>query len=208
MHIPEVFRERDVATIHGYIRQIRLGAVISPGPELLVSHIPLIVEPGGPFGVLVGHLDRANPQVEALARGETTLVAFVGPDAYVSPSWYGTSPRVPTWQYVAVHARGRPRLVEEAEGLKALLERQARVFEPAGGSWRMEAVEGYVDRLVGAIVGFEIPIETLECQVRLGQQNNQDDRARVRDALRSGSLQDRRVADLMAPAGPAGDRGA
>lgn len=83
---------------------------------------------------------------------------------------------------------------------------QARVFEPAGGSWRVEAVAGYVDRLVGAIVGFEIPIETLECQVRLGQQNNADGRARVREALRNGSLQERRVADLMAPPpGPTGE---
>lgn len=199
MHTPKVFHETDLETIHGYIRAIRLGAVITPGAEPLVSHIPFVLEAGGPNGLLVGHLDAANPQLEALARGEPTLVVFQGPDAYVSPSWYGTHPRVPTWQYVAVHARGVPRMIRDADGLKALLERQARVFEPEGSPWCMDQVEAYIDRLVGAIAGFEIPIEALECQARLGQQNRPDDRARVRAKLAQGSLQDRRLAELMAP---------
>ncbi|MDE2488357.1 MAG: FMN-binding negative transcriptional regulator [Alphaproteobacteria bacterium] len=196
MHTPDVFNETDRDAVFDHIERIRLGALIGPAGH--VTHVPFILDRGrGGQGTLIGHMDAANPHARALADGGEALVAFVGPDAYVSPSWYATRPRVPTWLYVAVHARGRLRVIGDHDGLKSILERQCEVFEPADSGWRMAQVDGYVERLIGAIIGFEVEVTGLECQARLAQQNGAVDRARVLAQLQSGSLQDRRVAELM-----------
>jgi transcriptional regulator len=199
MHIPDVFEETDRASIHDHIERIRLGSLIGPGSEPPVTHLPFILDrTRGPLGTLIGHMDGANPHLRALADGSEVLATFLGPDAYVSPSWYATRPRVPTWLYVAVHARGTVRMVGDHDGLKRILERQCETFEPADSGWRMGQVDDYVERLIGAIVGFEIEMAELHCQARLAQQNGAEDRARVRAALEGGTLQDRRTAELVA----------
>jgi transcriptional regulator len=204
MHTPDVFRETDPPRIHDHIEQIRLGSLITTAPALQVTHAPFILDRArGPLGTLVGHMDGANPQARALAPGGGALATFLGPDAYVSPAWYASRPRVPTWLYVAVHVRGRLQPVTHHDGLKRILERQCAAFEAADSPWAMDQVDGYVERLIGAIVGFEIEIEALECQVRLAQQNGAEDRDCVRERLANGSLQDRRVAGLMLRAGEA-----
>ena len=46
-------------------------------------------------------------------RGADSLALFWGPHAYVSPTWYTPGVKVPTWNYVTVHAYGRPQVVED-----------------------------------------------------------------------------------------------
>ena len=49
------------------------------------------------------------------------MALFMGPDAYVTPSWYATKREtgkvVPTWNYVAVHAYGPVEFFEDADRL-------------------------------------------------------------------------------------------
>jgi transcriptional regulator len=199
MHAPEPYLETDVGIAHDLIEQIRLGTIVTAAPTLLASHVPFMIDrTRGARGMLIGHVDRANPQWRAMADGTELLVTFLGPDAYVSPSWYGTGPRVPTWLYATVHVAGRPRLVEDTAGLEKMVVDLCTTMEPDESPWRPAQVGAYIDRLLGGIVGFEIDIARIETQLRLAQQNSADDRAAVRAALGQGSLQDRRVAELMA----------
>jgi len=66
------------------------------------------------------------------------LVIFQGPQAYVSPSWYPSKAEhgkvVPTWNYVAVHAWGTPRVIDDAAWLRRLIEGPDR--EPRAGPAR------------------------------------------------------------------------
>jgi transcriptional regulator len=137
---------------------------------------------------------RANPHWRAFAGpatvgdGADALVLFRGPHAYVSPAWYATEAAVPTWNYVAVHAAGRPRLLEDPAAVRALLERTVREYEaPAAdvARWSTERLDsGLVTTLVAAVAAFELPIRRLEGKRKLSQNRSQADRRGVVEALR------------------------
>jgi transcriptional regulator len=55
------------------------------------------------------HTDRRNPQVATLERESELLLVAYGPDSYFSLAWYLRHPSVPSWNYIAVHVRGKPR---------------------------------------------------------------------------------------------------
>ena len=94
-----------------------------------VNHLPFLLErpQGLPVGLL-GHMAQANPHRQDLAEGQETLAVFQSPHAYVSPNWYG-SPGVHTWNYAAVHLRGKARLIEDGDELETLLARQTLAQE-------------------------------------------------------------------------------
>ena len=152
------------------------------------THLPMLLEPGrGPYGVLFGHLARANPQWKRFDGKSPALAVFLGPHAYVSPRWY-TGPRnVPTWNYVAVHARGAPRLIEKREAMRDLLGRTMSFYESALPEPRsIDSIPAdYVEGLLSAIVAFELPITRIAGARKLSQNKGPTDRAQVADGLRA-----------------------
>ena len=183
MYNPPSFAEHDVAVMHDFIEAHALGALVtSSAAGLFATHLPFVIERGhGTHGVLEGHLARANPHHERVADGTDALVIFTGADAYVTPSLYPSKQRhgkvVPTWNYVAVHAHGRIRMVRDPDRLRAHLERLTARHEspqPRPGSLR-DAPEGYVDALLGAIVGVEIEIDRLEGKWKMSQNRPEED---------------------------------
>jgi transcriptional regulator len=150
---------------------------------------------------LLGHVARANAQWQALEGADHVLAVFQGPHAYISPSWYEQHPSVPTWNYAAVHASGRARLMDEAE-LHELLMRLSSTYEAGReNAWRMSDLPAaYVDSMLKMIVGFELVVERLEGKFKLSQ-NRPAEVARVIAALeREGETG---VAALMRAAAPA-----
>ncbi len=122
MYTPPLFKEDRVDVLHGAIRQARLATLVTQTAEgLIASHVPLLLDPNpAPYGTLIGHLARPNPQ----ARGATgeALVIFQGPEAYITPSWYETKRQtgkvVPTWNYVAIHAYGTAEFFNDKKRLR------------------------------------------------------------------------------------------
>jgi transcriptional regulator len=108
---------------------------------------------------------------------------------------------VPTWNYVAVHAYGAPRLIEDRPRVQALLARLVRTFEDGRPApWRMDQLsDTYMDTMVRGIVAFEIPIDRLEGKLKLSQNRPAADRPGIVRALRAGGETGRAVADLMRP---------
>jgi transcriptional regulator len=111
MYVPPAFREDDPAILHELMRAARLCNFVtatSDGP--IATPLPLFLdEAEGEHGVLYGHLARANSQWSTPLIGEA-LAIFMGPDSYITPSWYSSKAEhgkvVPTWNYAAVHAYG------------------------------------------------------------------------------------------------------
>jgi transcriptional regulator len=140
-----------------------------------------------------------------VAAGRPTLVIFSGAHAYVSPSWYAAHPSVPTWNYVAVHARGTGALVEDPEQVKTLLADLVRTFERAGpAAWSFDGLPAdYLAGMQRGIVAFEIPIERLEGKAKLSQNRDAVDQTRTRETLAaSDDPLARAVAALMGGAPP------
>ncbi len=145
----------------------------------LLSHIPFLLAEEGNF--VHAHLSRANPILDILAEGEQRAVLAVsGPDGYISPDWYETDPgQVPTWNYVAVHLRGRLRLRPEGT-LRSHLEALSAEFEQRllpKPPWRIDKVpEHRLQALMRAIRPIELEIENVDGTWKLNQ--NKTDAAR------------------------------
>jgi len=206
LYIPQHFRVDDPAALAAFIEANAFGTLVSSSAAgLHVSHVPFVVERGeGGAMRLLGHVARANAQWQALEGAEHVLAVFQGPHAYISPGWYEQHPSVPTWNYAAVHATGRARLMEEAE-LHELLMRLSTTYEAGREKpWRMsELPPAYVDSMLKMIVGFELAVEQLEGKFKLSQ-NRPAEVARVIAALEgSGETE---LAALMRVTPPAAKR--
>ncbi len=158
-------RERSVA----FVRDRAFGVLAvngAAGP--LLSHVPVLLSDDA--GSADVHLVRSNP----IARldGVPAVVAVSGPDGYVSPDWYGMEDQVPTWNYVAVHLRGRlERLPQEL--MRDMLDRQSAHFEawlaPKRPWTSRKMSPGVMERMMRMIVPCRLHIETIESTWKLGQ---------------------------------------
>jgi transcriptional regulator len=207
MYLPAHFREEDLETIRAFVRAARLATLFtagSGGPR--ASHIPVAydAEPA-PYGTLRCHLARANEQWRDLAAGAEPLVAFLGPEAYVSPSFYATKREtgkvVPTWNYVAVHAFGTARVFHEASELHELVSsltdaRESEREQP----WRVDdAPSSFVAGQLRAIVGVEIRVARWDAKWKMSQNRSAADASGVAAGLRdSGLLPERETAEIVA----------
>jgi transcriptional regulator len=208
MYIPKQFEAPGVAWCHDLIRgepfAILVGIDQTGIP--LATHLPVLLdETPAPLGTLLAHVARPNPQWQIFAPDRPVLVVFPGAHTYVSPSWYGQHPSVPTWNYVAVHAYGVPRVIEDPGRVRALLDRLVRTFEDGRPApWRMDGLpDDYVNGMMRGILAFEIPIDRLEGKAKLSQNRPAGDRARVRAALAAADdPMARAVAELMAEPDP------
>lgn len=142
---------------------------------------------------------RANSQWQTAA-GQQVLVIFHGPHAYVSPTWYEAQNVVPTWNYIAVHAYGLLRLVEDHDRLREIVSQTVRQYEsPRPQPWSMDSPDPeFIHKLLPAIVGFEIDIERLEGKWKLNQNHPCERREKVIRGLReTGRHDELQIADWM-----------
>lgn len=180
---PEVLRE--------LIGMHPLGTIVTMGPDgLRADHVPCILEPEGPHGILRAHVARANPLWRDSSTDMDVLVVFQGPNHYITPSWYATKRDtgkvVPTWNYMVVHAHGRLRVVDDAPWVHALVSRLTDRFESERAApWKVsDAPEDFVGQQVRAIVGIEIPIARIEGKWKVSQNRGPADREGVAGGLR------------------------
>lgn len=181
MFVPKAFRLDDRQQIAAVIEANNFGLLVTAAagaPE--ASHLPFLYDPAataaGPQGTLRAHLARANPQWRDFAKlaeeGFEALVIFQGPHSYISPTWYGGGPpTVPTWNYVAVHAYGRPRMIDDAAELRDMLDRMVALHEAEEARpWSTAGLEeGYMQAMMRGVVAFEIPVTRLEAKAKLSQ---------------------------------------
>ena len=182
MYTPSHFQTDDPKTLHAAMRRHPFALLITPfHGELHLTHLPFHLDTSrGAHGTLQAHLARLNPHCAALQAGAASTVVFKGPDAYVSPRWYlDPAKNVPTWNYVAIHAHGKPKTTDDQALLKLIGtltdEHEAYIERP----WSIREAEAYAGRLTGQILGFEIEIEALEGKFKLSQNRPETDRARV-----------------------------
>ncbi|WP_047465164.1 FMN-binding negative transcriptional regulator [Rhizobium rhizogenes] len=205
MYVPPAFREDDPTELHAMMREARLCNFITATADGLFSTpLPLFLEPGeGEHGTLYGHLARANPQWKTPALGEA-LAIFMGPDAYISPSWYATKREhgkvVPTWNYAAVHAYGPVEFFEDADRLLEVVSRLTNLYErPRAEPWAVtDAPEPFIKAQLRGIVGLRMPIGRIEGKRKMSQNRSAADRAGVAEGLgESDRPTDRIVAGLI-----------
>jgi transcriptional regulator len=213
VYIPNSFAEQDLPTLGAYIDAHPLATLVTSSPTdgLIATHLPLMLDrASGPNGTLFGHLARANPQSRSIARGSVTaLVIFTGPEAYITPTWYPTKAEsgrvVPTWNYVAVHAYGTLRLLDDPHFLRDHLEALTQRHEAGrSGAWHVsDAPAEFIAQQMKAIIGVSLEIDRLEGKWKMSQNRSDADIAGVIDGLNeSVSPQDHTVAEIVAARRP------
>jgi transcriptional regulator len=205
MYVARHHRLTDRDRIFALIESSPLGAWVCAGPDgLVANHVPFHLDRDrGPFGTLVGHVARANPVWRTLDATTPTVVMFRGPQAYVTPRWYPGKQAhgrvVPTWNYAVAHAHGVARPIEERAWLRDMLHRLTLDHEgDAPDAWRVaDAPADYIDRLLGAIVGIEIPINRLEAKLKASQDEDLPDRVGTVGGLRQCPSDDARAMAVL-----------
>ena len=189
-----------------------LAALITHGPEgINAEHIPLLlVTSGDSSAALQGHVARANPCWQKVGDGSDVLAIFQGPNRYVSPQWYPSKKEhgkvVPTWNYLVVHARGTIQWKRDPGWLRKHLEAATATHEDSDHPWRVsDAPSEFIDRMLSAIVGFEIRISALTGKWKLSQNRSKEDRLGVIAGLRNQtSTSAREMLDWMEDDGGSG----
>ena len=206
MYQPVHFREDRRAVQHELIRAHSLGLLVTGGPGgLQANHVPFLIDDdGSQHGTLRAHLARANPQAAELAAVEECMVVFQGPQTYISPSLYPTKREhgkvVPTWNYITVHAWGRPRVIDDPVWLRRQIEDlTAHKEETSAMPWKVsDAPESFVASQIKGVIGVEIAISRIEGKWKVSQNRPAVDQAGVVAALRSGGDDAKVMAELVA----------
>ncbi|HEX5433996.1 MAG TPA: FMN-binding negative transcriptional regulator [Candidatus Angelobacter sp.] len=192
MYIPAVNREDDISELRRFVQAHPLCMLVTmTGRGLVASHIPVVLhETASGFGVLRGHLARSNSQWRDFNADLEALAIFTGPQHFISASWYPGKKthgrEVPTWNYVAVHAYGRLRVVEDHDWLlnhlRSLVDENERIAE---FPWAIsDAPPDYIAREMRAIVGVELDVSRVEGKWKTSQNRNDEDADAVIAGLR------------------------
>ena len=205
MYIPKPFAFPDGATaaLQDLIEAYNFGILIAAGGPLEAAHLPFVLDRDrGALGTLIAHVARPNPIWSRFAGGQEILAIFQGPHVYVSPDWYASRGLVPTWNYLAVHAYGVPRILEDEAAVTEALARLTRTMEAGLAPkppWSIaEVAAPSLAALRRGVVAFEIEIARLEGKRKLNQNRTAADRAGVISALEaSGEPDGLAVAKVM-----------
>ena len=187
MHPAAPFRLTDRARLIDQLRLQPFVAVFAPTPQgLRVAHAPVVVRTLPSGVVLDFHLSKGNDLSPLFSAGAAALAVSLGPEAYISPDWYGLADQVPTWNYVSVEAEGPVSLLDR-DGLVALLDdlsAQAEARLAPKPPWtRAKMSPGRFEAMVAGVCGFRLSPTRFEGVLKLAQ--NKPDAARhgVAEAL-------------------------
>jgi transcriptional regulator len=163
----DVAELREVVAAHGWATMV----TATPDRGMVVSHLPIVVDPTQDGLVVLGHLARTDATLHELGRHDTVLVVQ-GPHGYVSPRFYAGGPYVPTWNFVVVHLHGRPEPLDGDETY-AVLDRTVDHFEQC--QWRLDSVAAYAHRIAGGVTGFRLAPDRVVGKAKLSQEKPAED---------------------------------
>lgn len=179
MYIPNHFREDDSDKLVAFIKQYNFGLIVNTANQKpIATHLPFLIEERNGELFLISHMALANEQWKHFNESEV-LVIFTEPHAYISPKFYEKKQNVPTWNFVAIHCYGVPKLIEGVEELLLLMEKTILSFE-ADYLQQFKALdEKYKMGLIKGIKGFEIKVATLEGKYKLSQNKTEKEKQNI-----------------------------
>lgn len=209
MYTPKHFEEPRIEVIHELMRARPLATLVTLASSgINANHIPLhLIDQPAPFGTLHGHVARANPLWNDFVKEVEVLAIFHGPDSYITPNWYATKQEtgkvVPTWNYAVVHAYGTLRIIDDAAWVRAQIEALTTHHEASFAQpWSVsDAPHEYTEKLLGAIVGFDIVINRLVGKWKVSQNQPAQNQAGVIEGLSNSGQHDAAAMAALVAAG-------
>lgn len=182
MYTPPHNRESDRAKIIAFMREYPFATLITTrNNKVTATHLPVLIEEresdhtadnDAPKLYLVAHVARANTQWMDFSAPESetsdALVIFQEPHAFISTRHYERTLSVPTWNYVAVHAYGIPRILNGIDERLRIVKQTVLQFEGSLEQWDSLPDEFKVTKAQG-IVAFEMHLTRLDARFKLSQ---------------------------------------
>ena len=198
MYVPKHFAHDEHADLLAVMRDHAFATIVAAvDGEPFATHAPVRVERSASGEVRIeGHVATANPHARVLD-GARTMVIFHGPHTYISPTLYRSQGRVPTWNYIAVHAAGIARTIDDPQAKQALLTRLIADHEPTFNARFASFEARQRDGLLAAITGFEVVVDRLEGKFKLGQHRLADDLPQMQTVHEEGDEDRREIASWM-----------
>ena len=189
MYVPPHFSEPSEAKLLDVIREHGFATLVcrNPASGIIATHLPLTLQvDASGRRILRGQVSRANLIWQSFSQGhytaEAALAIFSGPHSYISPRWYNHI-NVPTWNYIAVHAYGVPRVIADETELRAAMKGLVDQYESETGipaPYRIEDLpEDYLQSQLKGIVVFDLLIDRLEASFKLSQNRDAESHANV-----------------------------
>jgi transcriptional regulator len=188
MHPAKSFRIEDRATLLDFVRSHPFATIAAAvGGRPFTAQAPVVVRELD-FGevALDFHLSRANALAPYVVQGFRAVALATGPDAYVSPDWYGSDDQVPTWNYVSAEAEGLVAPLGDAEFVALLDDLSAHEearLSPKTPWTRDKMSPGRFETMMRGIIGCRLTVEGLEGTFKLSQNKSAAERAGVVAAL-------------------------
>ena len=190
MHPASVFRETEAARLLAWVEAHPfMTLTAAPEGRPLLAHAPVVVRRLPEGLALDFHLARNNALVGALTAGFHGVLLQLGPDAYISPDWYGSADQVPTWNYVSIEIEGPVAVLNDAgliAQLDALSAQEEGRLAPKPPWTRAKMTPGVFERMSRAIIGARMTVERLEGTFKLGQNKSEIDVEGAEIAVLSG----------------------
>src|SRR4051812_34555679 len=172
MHPAKPFHVDDRETLLAFIRAhpfVTIAAAVGGRP--FTAQAPVVVRELD-FGevALDFHLSRANALAPYVVPGFRAVALATGPDAYVSPDWYGSADQVPTWNYVSAEAEGLVAPLSDAEFVALLddLSAQEEARLAPKTPWTRDKMSpGRFETMMRGVIGCRLTVERLEGTFKL-----------------------------------------
>lgn len=197
MYIPKHFEESNVTVLHGFIRQHPFATLITTTKDgLNADHLPVFLNTTDASQIrLQGHIATSNPLWKNISENSDCLIIFQGDNAYITPNWMPSKQIngkvVPTWNYTAVHVKGTIIFIHDESWKLELLdkltnEHEEKFYKP----WEVsDAPVEFINKLLPAIVGFEISVNEISGKFKLSQNQSPENRVGIANGLEAFGLE-------------------
>ncbi len=199
-NLPE-FKEPSQELIMKFIHEHPFAFITGCSAEgkPVATQIPVFIEDRDGCLFLTGHMMRNTDHHKAMAANPNVLCVFTGHHTYVSATWYSDPHQASTWNYMSVHVRGTMRFLDE-QGLIDVMKKTTLHFEnndPHSSTVYDNLPHDYRDKLMKAIVGFEVKVESIDHVFKLSQNRDRESYQRIIKKLDTGDADAKTIAAEM-----------
>ena len=194
------YKETDEELVKQFVRDHPFAFIAGSDTENkpVATQVPVFIDEREGKLFLTGHIMKNTDHHKVFEQNPNVLAVFTGPHTYVSAAWY-TKPVGSTWNYMSVHAKGAIRFGDTNE-LISVLKRLTLHYEnynTASTTVFDNLPAEYTERMMKAIIPFEIEINDLQHVFKLSQDRDEKSYDNIIVQLKKQEGDGKVIAELM-----------
>jgi transcriptional regulator len=195
------YKEKDGEEVLRFMREHPFVFLTGVNAESkpVATQVPVFIDEKEGKLFLTGHIMKNTDHHKAFEQVSDVLAVFTGPHTYVSATWYDNPHQASTWNYMSVHAKGIIRF-GDGDDLVAILKRLTLHYENSNTSSTTvfdNLPTDYTERLMKAIVSFEIEVVSMDHVFKLSQDRDEKSYDNIIGRLKEQGGDGKEIAELM-----------